>query len=437
MGKALVEQALVERAGPACRAFIVGDDMQGLYGWAGSEPDVLSLLFSEFKCSQFSLPVCRRCPASHIAKANEVIGAAAKYGGRAEEMVAMADAVPGRIVEDASFASVPLVCTTLAAPLSSQSSETAAAAATPDLTTAILARKNAPLVGLLYALASRGMACSMLGKAPLAKKLKKLLDKLRKGKQSLGESCHTLDDVELSLDAHVRREEPKQNSNDPEYALTDLAECIRALISQIKARRARGGEPSATEAAEEVDGLVKECDNAFGKAVATGLPPDKRGAGGRVTLATVHKAKGLEWTRVYLLQPGDLPLKSALEYGEMWEAKQELNVQYGGGHSDFGARRGGLRTAGTFTIGTWRTPAPSASSSCSATLPPRKAGAMPSRSSSARAARRRGFPRSRSRMRERGRTRRDGGGTIMRGPPAQAPPPPAGARAAAKTSWGP
>jgi DNA helicase-2/ATP-dependent DNA helicase PcrA len=45
---------------------------------------------------------------------------------------------------------------------------------------------------------------------------------------------------------------------------------------------------------------------------------------GRVTLSTVHRAKGLEAQRVIILRPDQLPLTVSQE----WEQVQERNVKY-------------------------------------------------------------------------------------------------------------
>ena len=49
-----------------------------------------------------------------------------------------------------------------------------------------------------------------------------------------------------------------------------------------------------------------------------------------VTLSTVHKAKGLEWHTVYILQPFSVPIRKLAEGSEVpeWERIQEQNVAY-------------------------------------------------------------------------------------------------------------
>ena len=59
--------------------------------------------------------------------------------------------------------------------------------------------------------------------------------------------------------------------------------------------------------------------------ISTGRPPDRRPA--VVVLATGHKAKGLQWDCVYLLEPAQLPLDFVLRK-DGWPARQERNLQF-------------------------------------------------------------------------------------------------------------
>lgn len=47
-----------------------------------------------------------------------------------------------------------------------------------------------------------------------------------------------------------------------------------------------------------------------------------------IQLSTVHKAKGLEWERVYILQPDDLPLGNVMECGKRWQQAEEIHCGY-------------------------------------------------------------------------------------------------------------
>lgn len=61
----------------------------------------------------------------------------------------------------------------------------------------------------------------------------------------------------------------------------------------------------------------------------TGFDPDQYK--GRVVVATIHKAKGLEWDRVYLLSANNYDFPSAQEYdqyiGEKYFVRDQLNLE--------------------------------------------------------------------------------------------------------------
>jgi DNA helicase II / ATP-dependent DNA helicase PcrA len=47
---------------------------------------------------------------------------------------------------------------------------------------------------------------------------------------------------------------------------------------------------------------------------------------GSISLCTVHRAKGLEAERVYILEPDDMPM--SWRHQQDWEYQQELNILY-------------------------------------------------------------------------------------------------------------
>ena len=82
-------------------------------------------------------------------------------------------------------------------------------------------------------------------------------------------------------------------------SVTDRFECIVAVLDNRKPRTVRE--------------LINELDNLFAK------------DNGLVTLATGHKAKGLEWDTVLHLDPWRIPSKWAKKESEI---AQEHNLQY-------------------------------------------------------------------------------------------------------------
>lgn len=167
----------------ATRVCIVGDDMQALYGWKGADPNALESLFRRFNSQRrplrrFQLPICRRCPRSHIDRAN---GVKNQTDSKNEDMRPMADAPEGTFAEDATFVTHPLQTTALSTTTHAAPQPPPARGGRParDDGKVILARRNAPLIACLYACASRGIAVEMLGKRPLAKKLDGVLKDIK------------------------------------------------------------------------------------------------------------------------------------------------------------------------------------------------------------------------------------------------------------------
>ena len=225
--------------------------MQALYGWAFAMNDALEQQRRLFiPCKRLELPVCRRCPTSHIALANKAMLRAAGMdrclagAGEAppsmEPMQAAPGAIEGQIFRKQTFKSFPLRSTALVTMSASRAAagQSAASSAGRRKGTAILARRNAPLLALLYSLARRGIPCHMLGRAPLSRKLLALLRQLSID----GRACATLDEVETALDGHVRREAERRDEQEgggAEYATADLAECVRTLLGVVRDERAQ------------------------------------------------------------------------------------------------------------------------------------------------------------------------------------------------------
>jgi superfamily I DNA/RNA helicase len=72
-----------------------------------------------------------------------------------------------------------------------------------------------------------------------------------------------------------------------------------------------------TEGARTTDEVVKKIEQVF--------TDDKSSAG--IRLSSVHRAKGLEARRVFILVPKESPMPHPLAKSS-WEKEQELNLKY-------------------------------------------------------------------------------------------------------------
>ena len=218
-----------------------------------------------------------RCPKSHVRLANE-------WGSG--QLRACPNAVEGVIIRGASFASHP--------PRASAAH-------------AVLARTNASLLALGRKLAARNLAFRMIGRRDVAERLLKLLD--HHGKAG---DVHSLRrNLQTYMRTHINGEDgdvPVEGKEEER----DYVQCLWLIVQDLEQQ---GSQPLTVAA---VRAQVQSMYNA-----GDGVP-----GADQLTLSTVHRAKGLEWERVYLLQPGQLPLWFVMEYGQPWAQQQERNLMY-------------------------------------------------------------------------------------------------------------
>jgi superfamily I DNA/RNA helicase len=161
--------------------------------------------------------------------------------------------------------------------------------------TAILCRNNAPLLSMAFKLLRQNIGVTMMGRE-IGKGLSNLCKKLAPD-QSLA-----IADFTLLLNDWFERELSKAEANKDAVKIdtvTDRYECIKAVL--------------ANKNPNNVKELIFELDNLFAK------------DSGLVTLATGHKAKGLEWDTVIHLDPWRIPSKWAKKPSEI---TQENNLCY-------------------------------------------------------------------------------------------------------------
>lgn len=169
-------------------------------------------------------------------------------------------------------------------------------AATFQRGSAVLCRNTAPLVAFAYSLLQRDVPCRILGRdigAQLASVVKKMhCDDL----ETLRERLRSWHSRELDLAAKEDRS-PERVSD--QYA------CLVFFISSLDSD------------AFSVRDLLAKIELMF--------TDDSDHGSKRVTLSTIHKAKGLEYPTVFLLDRNLLPSR----YARLpWQQKQEKNLLY-------------------------------------------------------------------------------------------------------------
>jgi len=177
---------------------------------------------------------------------------------------------------------------------------------------AVLCRTRAPLLMLHYKFLARGVRSRLKGGREVQQELLKLLTDATGVLHSTQQwTCASL---EKALQRHVEQAERSRTSATQLEQTRDLVQCLTLVFSRL------GG--TGTEVA-----LRHELRRLF--------PPGPNSEEAEVTLSTIHKAKGLEWHTVYLLQPFSLPLPFVVNPDgplapgiEEWERVQEENVAY-------------------------------------------------------------------------------------------------------------
>lgn len=164
---------------------------------------------------------------------------------------------------------------------------------------AILCRNTAPVVSFAFSLIRRHIGCRILGR-DIAEGLVAMVKKHCGGDESLPIS-DTLQFLSAWFDREFKKLEDKgwfRQAN----SLAEKVECLRIIAANTK----------GTSTGE----FIRTINSLF-----TAKPDSDL-----ITLCTIHKSKGLEWSVVFLLDSNTLmPSKFATQ---PWQLKQEKNLFY-------------------------------------------------------------------------------------------------------------
>lgn len=244
----------------------VGDPAQSFYGFTGSDPEAMLRLKTALNCQVFPLSVCYRCPASHLDLARHFV----------PDIENKPDAISGIIQ--------------VIAP-----DQVKGLAQSGDL---ILCRLTAPLISLCLTFIAHQRKAQVRGRnigTGLVSLAKQALNDmpLSSLRQALGDYCRPridklrADNLDLQADALEDRRDA-------------LLCCFESFYT-----------PTITFAAfaEKIESLF--CED-------TDNPP--------ITLSTVHRAKGDQSDRVFLLGTNLLPFNWKAKHD--WQLQQEQNLVY-------------------------------------------------------------------------------------------------------------
>lgn len=265
--RALALAMLKPRTG---RMIFVGDPMQAIYGFAGADSNSMDQLRAATNATTLPLNVTRRCPKLVVREAQRLVPDIQAFSENGDGVVRSI------LYEDLSDEDL-------------------------SKNDAILCRNTAPLITTAYTMLSRGVPCKVEGReigsglVKLAKRWKlKTLDKLLL-KLDDYEARQTARFMSLGQDARVQ-------------AVVDQVECLRVIISRC-----------LSQDRHSIHDLVEDIDNMFGN-TPDGKNPEV------LTLSTIHRSKGREWERVFILgRDRYMPSPYAKQD---WAVQQEKNLEY-------------------------------------------------------------------------------------------------------------
>lgn len=231
------QQALARMAGR--RLVFVGDTKQAIYGFAGADSRAMLRLQEELDAEVLPLTVTRRCGKRIVEEAQQYVPNFEAHETNPEGKVSEA------VFRDGKYRS------------SVQDGDM------------ILCRVNAPLVRECLAFLKEGRRATIIGNA-IGKGLVNLIRKL--DAVDIPDLVQKLDEwLQLEIRKENARPKPSKNRMD---ALQDRHECIEHFIE---------GQRTVEEVITRIEGIFSETSR------------------DEITLSSIHRAKGLERSRVFLL----------------------------------------------------------------------------------------------------------------------------------------
>lgn len=256
---------------PGGRLIAVGDPCQAIYGFTGADNDALETIRKEFACATLPLTVTYRCPKAVVRLARTYVSHIESHPASPEGEV--------RSMNEAEFAALD------AADLRAED--------------AILCRNTKPLVETAFALIRRGIACHVEGR-DIGAGLNALVKRYK---------AKTVEALFEKLDAWLEKETAKLMAKGQETKAELLADRVETL-------RVIGAKLPVTAKPSDLSKVIFDL---FGDTPAGKRPEN-------LTLATVHKSKGREWERVYLL--GRNVYMPSPYARQDWQQEQERNLIY-------------------------------------------------------------------------------------------------------------
>jgi len=255
----------------ATRCLFIGDDRQAIYGFTGAENDSMNIIKETFNAQELSLPVCYRCDKSIIEKAQEIVSDI-QYREDASEGIIRTETYD-KFLENATDYSL-------------------------TKNDGIICRNNAPLVALAFGLIRKGIGCRIEGK-DIGRNLITLCNKWK---------VKDLNTFTNRLIDFTNKEMSKPMNRAKLQLLEDKLDTMIILIERCQSL-----------GKHDMDSLKNLIMSMFSDSDDPKVP-------NVVVLSSIHKAKGLEWKRCFVLGNSQfIPSRFATQ---AWQQVQEENLKY-------------------------------------------------------------------------------------------------------------
>lgn len=249
------------------RILFVGDPNQAIFGFAGADSQSFWRLKDRARATEFPLSVCYRCPASHLDLARQIVPE----------------------IQNRPNAPVGVIDNVLESDLPQR----------VDGDSLVICRLTAPLVSACLDMLAAGINARVKGK-DIAGSLVKMVRAVEKLKEYRGDFARFPELLRKYAVMQAQRLAQQDASEARIEALYDQVDAILAIHRTSEAK-------SANDLAYQIERLFS----------------DERPT---VWLSTVHRAKGLEAGKVFIMRPDKLPLTWPNQSPE--EAQQERNLKY-------------------------------------------------------------------------------------------------------------
>jgi DNA helicase-2/ATP-dependent DNA helicase PcrA len=257
-----IQRALLRKIMHAgTRVLAVGDPAQAIYGFRGADSNSMNMIKEEFSCTELPLTVSYRCPQAVVRHARTWVS----------HIEPAPNAPEGAVTKLTGWGPTSFIPTDL-----------------------VICRTTKPIVSLAFAMLKAHIPARIMGR-DIGTGLKALIERMH---------ANGIDRLVEKLQTYTEREVQKaiaKKQEDKAERIQDKTDAVLTLVAGL------------AETERTIPALLAVLDRLFS---------DVRNA---VTLATVHKAKGLEAPRVFWLNSSRCPAKWARQE---WQQEQERNLCY-------------------------------------------------------------------------------------------------------------